>query len=149
MSRWPGLNEWVFSLKTFAAAMAALYIAMAIGLDRPYWAMTSVYIVAQPLSGPLRSKAVFRLIGTVIGATAALLMVPNLVNAPEILSAALALWVGFCLYIALLDRTPRSYLFMLAGYTAAPLAGKVISRIAPLLGVPNNAPPVTLARGNS
>ncbi len=39
--------------------------------------------------------------------------------------------------------------FALAGYTAAPLAGKVISRIAPLLGVPNNAPPVTLARSNS
>ena len=39
--------------------------------------------------------------------------------------------------------------FALAGYTAAPLAGKVISRIAPLLGVPNDAPPVTLARGNS
>lgn len=39
--------------------------------------------------------------------------------------------------------------FALAGYTAAPLAGKVISRIAPLLGVPNTAPPVTLARGNS
>jgi cell division protein FtsI (penicillin-binding protein 3) len=39
--------------------------------------------------------------------------------------------------------------FALAGYTAAPLAGKVISRIAPLLGVPNDTPPVTLARGNS
>ena len=39
--------------------------------------------------------------------------------------------------------------FALAGYTAAPLAGKVISRIAPLLGVPNIPPPVTLARGNS
>jgi cell division protein FtsI (penicillin-binding protein 3) len=37
--------------------------------------------------------------------------------------------------------------FALAGYTAAPLAGKVISRIAPLLGVPNDAP--VLARGNS
>jgi cell division protein FtsI (penicillin-binding protein 3) len=39
--------------------------------------------------------------------------------------------------------------FALAGWTAAPLAAKVISRITPLLGVPNNAPPVTLARGNS
>jgi cell division protein FtsI (penicillin-binding protein 3) len=39
--------------------------------------------------------------------------------------------------------------FALAGYTAAPLAGKVISRIAPLLGVPNDTPPVTLARGSS
>ena len=47
-----------------------------------------------------------------------MVLVPNLVDAPELLSAALALWTGLCLYIALLDRTPRSYLFMLAGYTA-------------------------------
>jgi len=39
--------------------------------------------------------------------------------------------------------------FALASYTAAPVAAKVISRIAPLLGVPNNAPQVALARGNS
>ena len=39
--------------------------------------------------------------------------------------------------------------FALANYTAVPIAAKVISRIAPLLGVPNTAPPVTLARGNS
>ena len=37
----------------------------------------------------------------------------------------------------------------LAGYTAAPLAGRVISRIAPLLGVPNVPPPVKLANGST
>ncbi|MDE2183616.1 MAG: penicillin-binding protein 2 [Alphaproteobacteria bacterium] len=37
--------------------------------------------------------------------------------------------------------------FALAGYTAAPLAGHVISRIAPLLGVPIN--PITAAKENS
>ncbi|MDE2495251.1 MAG: penicillin-binding protein 2 [Alphaproteobacteria bacterium] len=37
--------------------------------------------------------------------------------------------------------------FALAGYTAAPLAGQVISRIAPLLGVP--MAPVTIAKENS
>jgi len=35
--------------------------------------------------------------------------------------------------------------FALAGYTAAPMAGRIIQRIAPLLGVPNNAPPTKLA----
>jgi uncharacterized membrane protein YccC len=35
-----------------------------------------------------------------------------------LLSLALACWVGLCLYVSLLDRTPRSYVFMLAGYTA-------------------------------
>ena len=119
MNRWPGINEWLFAVKTFAAAMLALYIAMAIGLDRPYWAMATVYIVAQPLTGSLRSKALFRLIGTFIGATATVVLVPNLVNQPELLCTALALWTAVCLYLALLDRTPRSYVFMLAGYTAA------------------------------
>ncbi|MFK5143387.1 FUSC family protein, partial [Klebsiella pneumoniae] len=28
-------------------------------------------------------------------------------------------WVGVCLYVSLLDGTPRSYVFMLAGYTVA------------------------------
>jgi uncharacterized membrane protein YccC len=119
MSKWPGINEWLFALKTFAAAMLALYIAMSIGLDRPYWAMATVYIVSQPLIGSLRSKAIYRLAGTLVGAAATVVLVPNLVDAPELLSAALALWTGLCLYFALLDRTPRSYLFMLAGYTAA------------------------------
>lgn len=109
----------MFSVKTFAAAMLALYIAMAIGLDRPYWAMATVYIVSQPLIGAMRSKAIFRLTGTAMGATATVALVPMLVDAPELLSGALALWTGGCLYIALLDRTPRSYVFMLAGYTAA------------------------------
>ena len=38
---------------------------------------------------------------------------------PELLVLALALWAAVCLYVSLLDRTPRSYMFMLAGYTAA------------------------------
>ena len=117
--QWPGFRDWLFSLKTFAAAMLALYIAMSLGLERPYWAMASVYIASQPLSGATRSKAVYRLAGTLIGACAAVLMVPVLSNAPPLLSLVLALWVSGCLYLSLLDRTPRSYVSMLAGYTAA------------------------------
>ena len=30
----------------------------------------------------------------------------------------MATWVGFCLYLSVLDRTPRSYVMMLAGFTA-------------------------------
>jgi len=109
----------LFSLNSFAAAMLALYIGFALGLPRPYWAMTTAYIVSQPLAGAVRSKAVYRVLGTMLGAAAAVALVPNLVNAPVLLSLALALWVGGCLTISLLDRTPRSYVLMLAGYTAA------------------------------
>ena len=103
-----GLDVALFSVKCFIAAMLAYYIALRIGLTRPYWAVSTSYIVAQPLAGAVISKAVYRLVGTALGAGAAVVLVPNLVNAPELLSLALALWLGMCLFISLQDRTPRS-----------------------------------------
>jgi uncharacterized membrane protein YccC len=114
-----GLRETVFSVNCFAAAMLALFVSFSLGLERPFWAMATVYITSQPLSGAVRSKAVFRLAGTAVGGAVTVLLVPALVNAPVLLSLALALWVALCQFVSLLDRTPRSYLFMLAGYTAA------------------------------
>lgn len=114
-----GFRHMMFSANAFAGALLALYLSFAIGLERPFWAMVTVYIASQPLSGASVSKGVFRLIGTVVGAGAATLIVPAFVNAPVLLTLVLALWVGVCLFVSLLDRTPRSYLFMLAGYTAA------------------------------
>ncbi|MFC5477278.1 FUSC family protein [Massilia suwonensis] len=115
-------NEALFSIKSFAAAMLALYLAMRIGLPRPFWALMTAYIVAAPFAGPTRSKAVFRFAGTLLGALATVILVPLFANSPELLSLVLALWVGGCLYVSLLDRTPRSYVLMLAGYTAGLIA---------------------------
>lgn len=111
--------EMLFSAKCFGAAMLAMAVASWAGLPRPFWALMTTYIVANPLAGAVRSKAVFRLLGTLLGCAATLLLVPALVDAPELLTLALALWVALCLFVSLLDRTPRSYLFMLAGYSAA------------------------------
>ncbi len=118
----PGLQAWVFSAKAFLAACLALYIALWIDLPRPYWAVTTVYVVAQPLAGPTLSKALYRLLGTALGGIGAVILVPNLSASPEMLSAGLALWTGACLFLSLMDRRPHSYIFMLAGYTA-PIIG--------------------------
>ncbi|CAO4178634.1 FUSC family protein [Methylorubrum aminovorans] len=115
----PGWRDWAFSLKTFAAAMLALILAFWIDLPNPYWALGTVYITSQVLAGATRSKALYRVLGTLLGAVVTVALVPNLVNAPELLTLAIALWVATCLYFSLLDRTPRSYLMMLGGYTAA------------------------------
>ena len=111
--------DLIFSAKTFAAAMLALVIALWLDLPRPYWAMATVYITSQPLAGATSSKALYRVLGTLIGATASVAVIPVFVDAPELLCLVIALWVGTCLYLSLLDRTPRSYLFMLSGYTLA------------------------------
>jgi uncharacterized membrane protein YccC len=135
----PALRDWGFSVRTFAGAMLALWIALRMGLDRPYWAMATAYIVAQPLTGAMRSKAVYRFYGTVLGAVAVLVFIPNLVNAPGLLIAALSVWIGGCIYFAVLDRTPRSYVFLLAGYSVA-LIG------FPIVDTPGTVWDVVLAR---
>ena len=111
--------EWLFSAKCFAAAMLAMYIALWFGLPRPFWAMMTTYVVASPLAGAVRSKAAYRFCGTLFGSAASVLIVGTLSGARELLMLALSAWMAVCLYIALRDRTPRSYMFMLAGYTAA------------------------------
>lgn len=115
----PRALRGIFSLNTFLAGMLALYVALALGLENPFWALMSVYIVSNPLAGTVRSKAIYRLAGTVVGAAVAVVLVPAFSNSPPLLSLALALWVGFCGGSAVLDRTPRSYAFVLCGYTAA------------------------------
>ncbi|CAB3690261.1 FUSC family protein [Achromobacter piechaudii] len=115
----PNVRETIFSLKSYLSAIMALYLAYSIGLPRPFWAMTTAYVVAQPWSGAVRSKALYRLVGTFVGSAATVYMVPRLSNSPVVMTAAMVMWVGACLYMSVLDRTPRSYLFMLAGYTAA------------------------------
>jgi uncharacterized membrane protein YccC len=124
--------ELLFSAKSFAAAMLAMYVANRAGLPRPFWAMLTSYIVAAPLAGNVRSKALFRFCGTLIGCTAVVLMVPALSSAPELVTLALALWVGGCLFVSLRDRSATSYVFMLAGYTAA------------LIGFPSVETPLSL-----
>jgi len=113
-----GVPAALFSLKCLAAAMLALFVAYSIGLERPYWAFLTSYIVAQPMAGAVISKAVFRAIGTLVGAIFAVAIVPPLVNAPELLVLAMASWLALCVFVSLLDRTPRGYMFVLAGYTA-------------------------------
>ncbi|MBA8796412.1 putative membrane protein YccC [Agrobacterium sp. RC10-4-1] len=129
----------VFSLKSFLAAMLAYFVAISFDLNRPSWAVATVYIVAHPLSGAISSKSVYRLLGTVIGGGATILMVPNLVNEPILLSGAIIVWVSGCTFVSLLDRTPRSYVFLLAGYTVL-LAG------LPLVNAPANTFDIVVSR---
>jgi uncharacterized membrane protein YccC len=113
----PDWREWLYSVKAFVAAMLALYIALALSLPNPYWSLATVYIVSHPLSGATKSKAIYRALGTIIGAAASVALVPPLVSSPILLSAATALWTGTLLYLALLNRTPSGYIFMLSAYT--------------------------------
>ena len=65
---------WVFAAKT--TALIALLVAFTFNLDQPQWTLLTVFIVAQPQRDSLiLAKSFYRIIGTVVGATVALLFV--------------------------------------------------------------------------
>jgi len=66
------------------------------------------------------------MVGTLIGAAGTVALIPNLVNAPELLSVAIALWVGAFVYFSLIDDTPRSYVFLLSSYTVGLLGFPIL-----------------------
>ncbi|MGB9098749.1 FUSC family protein [Erwinia sp.] len=117
--KWLSKNAWLFAVKTCIAAFIALYIALELNLDKPAWAMVSVYVISQLYSASTLSKALFRFLGTVLGGIFIFLIYPITVTHPMLFSLCVSLWVACCLYLSLQDRTPKSYVFMLAGYSAA------------------------------
>jgi len=71
---------WIFAAKTTASGLIALLVSFTFNLDQPYWALLTVFIVSQPQqSGLVLAKSFYRIIGTVIGAAVALLLVAELI----------------------------------------------------------------------
>src|SRR3984893_6836482 len=60
----------LFGLRLWAAVCLALYIAFWLQLDNAYWAGRCAARVCQPSLGASLRKAWFRVVGTVVGAVA-------------------------------------------------------------------------------
>ncbi|AVR95938.1 FUSC family protein [Pseudoduganella armeniaca] len=112
----------IFVARSAFAAFLALWIAFRLGLDSPGTAMTTTFILALPSSGMVLEKAFYRLLGTVVGCGAALLLIALFPQQAPVLLVGLALWVGLCTAGAAMHRNQQSYSFVLAGYTACMIA---------------------------
>jgi len=110
---------WMYLLKAIVAALLALGIAMKLDLPQPRTAMTTVFIVMQPQSGPVFAKSFYRICGTLVGLVVMLALIGLFTQQPELFIVSTALWVGICTAGAARNRNFRSYGFVLAGYTAA------------------------------
>lgn len=115
----PPRADWIFALRTAVTGLAALFIASALGLEQPQWAMMTVFIVSQPVAGMVLAKGFFRLVGTLVGALAAIGIAAAAGDSPILFVVMLALWIGLCTFVSSMLRNPESYGAALAGYTAA------------------------------
>lgn len=131
---------WLHLFKTVAAGLLAMGIAMLLDLPQPRIAMTTVFVLMQPLAGMVFAKSVYRIVGTVVGMIAAVVLGGVFVQQPELYIAGMTGWVAACTAAAMRNRHFRWYAFVLAGYTAA-LIG------IPLVQAPNGLFLAALGRG--
>jgi uncharacterized membrane protein YccC len=111
-----------FALRAWAASMLALYISFALQLESPYWALVTVWIVAQPTPGMMLSKSLYLVFGTVVGAICGVALIALFAQTPEFFVLGLALLVGGCTVASNLLTNFRAYGTVLVGYTAGIVA---------------------------
>ncbi|WP_428374683.1 FUSC family protein [Lichenicoccus sp.] len=107
----------IYCLRTVTAIGVALYVAFSLQLQAPLSSVITVLIVANPVSGALVSKSVWRLFGTFIGASAAILLMAAFAQSPILFYLALSLWIGAACVFSTLLRFFKAYGAVLAGYT--------------------------------
>jgi uncharacterized membrane protein YccC len=125
---WRRPSAWAHALRTSAAALLALYLAFLFEFDSPASAAMTVLIVASPVRGAVLSKSLYRLLGTLIGGVAAVVLVAVAGQAPVLFLYLFGLWLGACVGLATLLRHFRAYGALLAGYTIALIALAVVDR---------------------
>ncbi|WP_373320764.1 FUSC family protein [Acetobacter estunensis] len=111
-----------FAVRTTAACLMAMVIAMWMELDDPQWAGMTVWIVAQGSRGESLSKSKWRLVGTAIGVIMSITLISAFPQASWLFFPALGIWLGLCCMLATLVHNFRSYALVLAGYTTAIIA---------------------------
>ena len=110
----------IFAAKTTAPGLIALLIAFTFNLDQPQWALLTVFIVSQvQQSGRVLAKSSYRVVGTLIGAAVALLLVAFFAQERVLFLGTLAIWIGLCTFGSQYARNFSAYAFVLSGYTAA------------------------------
>jgi uncharacterized membrane protein YccC len=112
----------LFGLRLWASVCLALFVAFWLQLENPAWAGTTAAIVCQPQLGASLRKASFRMVGTVVGAVAIVILTACFPQNRAGFLIGLALWGAACCFMATILRNFAGYAAALAGFTAAIIA---------------------------
>src|SRR5208337_303847 len=112
----------LFGLRLWASVCLALHVAFWLELDNAYWAGASAALMCQPHLGASLRKGWFRMIGTLVGAVAIVLLTAWFPQNPTGFLVGLPLRGAACAFVATLLRNYAAYAAALGGYTAAIIA---------------------------
>jgi uncharacterized membrane protein YccC len=125
----------LFGLRLWASVCVAFYVAFALELSEPSWAATTAALVCQPVLGASLRKSMFRMIGTVIGAIAIVVLAGLFRQDRVSFLVGLAFWCAASAFVATLLRNFAAYAAALAGYTAAIIAIDVLGPVGSTNGI--------------
>jgi fusaric acid resistance family protein len=112
-----------FGLRLWVSVCLSLYVAFWLELDNPYWAGTTAALVCQPHLGASLRKGWYRMIGTIVGGMAIVVLTACFPQDRIAFLAGLALWGAACAFVATILRNFLALAAQLAGITAAIIAG--------------------------
>jgi uncharacterized membrane protein YccC len=112
-----------FGLRLWVSVCLSLYVAFWLELDNPFWAGTTAALVCQPHLGASLRKGWYRMIGTIAGGIAIVVLTACFPQDRIAFLAGLALWGAACALVATILRNFLAHAAQLAGITAAIIAG--------------------------
>jgi uncharacterized membrane protein YccC len=116
------LRSWAFGIRIWIAVVVALAASFWLQLEAPSSAAITVAILAAPTRGQALEKAGYRLLATVLGITAAIVIAGLFSQSRDLVLPAFAAWLGLCVYAAGVLDGNRAYAAVLSGYTVAIVA---------------------------
>ena len=116
------LSAWAFAFRTWAAMVTALYAAFWLQLDSASSAAVTVSILALQTRGQAYQRALYRVLATIIGVIASIVIAGLFAQTRELFTIVFAAWLGLCVYVGGLLEDSRAYGAVLSGYTVALVA---------------------------
>ncbi|NMG75552.1 FUSC family protein [Aromatoleum diolicum] len=133
--------DWPLARKALALALAAwlsFAIAAALHVHNAYWAAMPVWVLTQASRGLVVERALYRIVGTLIGAGVgfALMHIPT---SPYVQLLVLAVWIAVNAGLTHVLRGVLGYAALLAGMTAAVV-------VIPSVLMPSDSIDIAMAR---
>src|SRR5690349_15973652 len=121
-----GAPALLYGVRLWVAVCLALFVAFRLELENPSWAGTTAAIVCQPEVGAALRRGWFRMIGTVGGAVAIVVITVAFPQSRSGFLVTLALWGAGSAMLATLLHNFASYAGALAGFTAFIIAADML-----------------------
>lgn len=107
-----------YAIRLALSAWLSFAIAASLHVENAFWAAMPVWVIAQSTRGLLLERALYRIIGTLVGAAFSIGLL-HLYLHPVILIICLGLWCALCSAGTHMIRGVRSYGILMAGITAS------------------------------